>query len=307
MTKNSGQRISESHSRVAAIDDEGSPIRSGIQNGFATLVIAQIRELHYQRQSLVKLKTHATNTRKAIGRRLDGKSPANEGSLSVIDMPGDLSDGAKKLMLPTILRPHDEASASVLSIDRLPHDNDGGNDQTKPDTQTRLVVATFAALPFVAIEDFLKPLCSRHQRSMERLVKELPGYAFQQSINGFGPMGFAQIIGEAGDLSNYATVSKLWKRMCLAVFDGRAQRRVRGAGAIEQGFNPARRAVMHCIGDSLIKKQGPYRELYLTRKEYERDRDAEKSDQHTHRMALRYMEKRLLRDLWRAWRMEAGT
>jgi hypothetical protein len=58
------------------------------------------------------------------------------------------------------------------------------------------------------------------------------------------------------------------------------------------------------IGDALIKgnRAGKYRTFYLRRKEYELQRDPEMKPIKAHRRAQRYMEKRLLRDLWRAWR-----
>lgn len=107
---------------------------------------------------------------------------------------------------------------------------------------------------------------------------------------------------------------------------------------IEHGYNRMRRSKMFVIGEALVKAQvrkikddngedtgervatGPYGAAFLARKEYERQRaEAEgltvapagkipakraaefMSDGHIHRRAQRYMEKRLLRDLWQAW------
>jgi hypothetical protein len=115
-------------------------------------------------------------------------------------------------------------------------------------------------------------------------------------------LGLAVIVGVAGDLSNYSNPAKLWKRFGLAVIDGRAQRKVTNTEqAIAMGYSPMRRSAMWTIGDAVIKTQGEYRELYLDRKMYEAERDPEMSKMHCHRRAQRYMEKRLLRDLWRAW------
>jgi hypothetical protein len=71
----------------------------------------------------------------------------------------------------------------------------------------------------------------------------------------------------------------------------------------------------------LIKAGGRYADIYRARKEVECERAAERglliapsakipkkqadkyiSDGHIHRRAQRYMEKKLLRDLWNAWR-----
>lgn len=165
-------------------------------------------------------------------------------------------------------------------------------------------------------------------KEMERLAKSLPVWErFGEGVRGFGPGSLAVIIGEAGDLSNYSTHSKLWKRMGLAVMDGVRQGGLKKTSGkelwIEHGYSPIRRSRMWNIGDTLMKgnKDGPYRSAYLARKQYERERAEASglivapsakipakrrgefmSDGHIHLRAQRYMEKRLLRDLWQAWR-----
>jgi hypothetical protein len=165
-------------------------------------------------------------------------------------------------------------------------------------------------------------------KEMERLAKSLPVWAeFGEQIRGFGAGSLAVIIGEAGDLSNYSTHSKLWKRMGLAVMDGVRQGGLKKTSGkdlwIEHGYSPVRRSRMWNIGDTLMRgnKDGRYRSAYLARKQYERERadaaglvvapsakipakrkDEFMSDGHVHLRAQRYMEKRLLRDLWKAWR-----
>ncbi|MDH3913881.1 MAG: hypothetical protein OEU09_21585 [Rhodospirillales bacterium] len=163
------------------------------------------------------------------------------------------------------------------------------------------------------------------RKHLERLAAQLPIAGFVDDVPGLAFLGLGAIVGEAGDLSNYANPAKLWKRFGLAVMpDGLRQRKVAGAAALEHGYAPARRSVVWTLGDSLIKKQGPYRELYLARKEVERAKAeaaglevrpqaripaknaaAFMSDGHVHNRAKRYMEKRLLRELWRAWRRAA--
>lgn len=163
-------------------------------------------------------------------------------------------------------------------------------------------------------------------KMMGKLAKSLPVWeSFAEPINGFGAVGLAIIVAEAGDLSNYPKKGHLWKRLGLAVIDGIAQGKLgKGASAaewIEHGYNPERRSRIFTIGDSLIKKQNAYREIYLDRKAYEKTRaemmglqvvpaakipakraDEFMSEGHVHRRAQRYMEQRLVRDLWQAWR-----
>jgi hypothetical protein len=162
-------------------------------------------------------------------------------------------------------------------------------------------------------------------KMMERLAKGLPVWAsFGEPIPGFGAVSLAVIVGEAGDLSKYSDHSKLWKRMGLAVMEGVRQggltKSASAADWIAHGYNAKRRSHVWNIGDALMKSQvrkvkdangedtgertarGIYGEVYLARKEYEVARDPEIKPIIAHRRAQRYMEKRLLRDLWRAWR-----
>lgn len=171
---------------------------------------------------------------------------------------------------------------------------------------------------------------------MERLASELPVWeAWATDMRGFGARSLATIVGEAGDLSAYPQKGHLWKRMGLAVIgagDGLDDHRQGSPGPaatkddwIAEGYKAARRSCMFVIGDVLVKTQGPYREVYLARKDYERSRAEQlgliiapaakipdkrkaefRSEGHIHLRAQRYMEKRLLRDLWQAWRRAAS-
>jgi hypothetical protein len=164
------------------------------------------------------------------------------------------------------------------------------------------------------------------KKQMEALAKQLPVWPWVESVRGFGAVSLAVIVAEAGDLSNYDNPAKLWKRMGLAVMGGVRQgglpKTASKAAWIEHGYNRQRRSLVFVIGESLIKgnADGPYRTLYLARKELERQkaeamgltvapaakipakRAAEfMSEGHVHRRAQRAMEKRLLRDLWSNW------
>jgi hypothetical protein len=166
-------------------------------------------------------------------------------------------------------------------------------------------------------------------KEMEALAESLPVWpAFGKEIRGFGSASLAIILAEAGGpLSNYPTIAKLWKRMGLAVMgDVRQGGLPKGASAeewIAHGYNKQRRSRMWNVGDTLLKAQirkvkdeagedtgertslGVYGALYLTRKRYEIARDPEIKPIIAHRRAQRYAEKRLLRDLWQAWRRAA--
>lgn len=173
-------------------------------------------------------------------------------------------------------------------------------------------------------EAVLKQPLKDMERHIIKLAKGLPVFQWISHVDrrGIGPLGLGLVLGEIGDLSGYANPAKVWKRMGLAVVEGQRQRCVSGTTetktllAIEMGYSPRRRAVMAVLGDSLIKQNmkgpkskepGPYRALYLERKAFELDRlpsDGKTPTGHAHNRALRYMEKRFLLDLWRAWRAE---
>lgn len=173
-------------------------------------------------------------------------------------------------------------------------------------------IAEFATLPLETAKASIHAELLKPERRLKKLGRDLPHWEQVKGIVGLSELGYAQIIAEAGDLTGYANPAKLWKRFGLAVMpDGRRQRRVTGAAAIEHGYSPRRRAVMAVVGDNLIRrgKAVPtvYYELYAEQKERYREKWPEASDMQVHRAAKRYIEKRLLRDLWRLWRADAPT
>lgn len=194
-----------------------------------------------------------------------------------------------------------------------------------------IILATIQArAPFNTIEE-------KRVKVMEKAAKELPVYQEVKDTPGLkGGLSLAIIIAESateqedgrlGTLSDYPTHSKLWKRMGVAFMDDDGVRQgglLKTASKedwIRHGYSRNRRSRIWTIGDSLVKAAGPYREVYLARKEYERRKAEEaglivapsakipkskhalyRSDGHIHRRAQRFMEKKLLRDLWKAWR-----
>ncbi len=176
------------------------------------------------------------------------------------------------------------------------------DDATGTEWESIVAAAALAREPFAEVE-------KRSLDQMKVLAEQLPVWReFGEPIRGFGLASLAAIVAEAGDLSGYANHSKLWKRMGLAVMgDVRQGGLTKGASKedwIAHGYNPARRSRMWNIGDTLIKgnRDGKYRTAYLARKAYELAREPDMQPIKAHRRAQRYMEKRLLRDLWQAWR-----
>lgn len=169
--------------------------------------------------------------------------------------------------------------------------------------------------PFFQARAILESNRKRVEKDMERTAKMLPIVEWVNGIKGLGIGSLAALVGEAGDIGSYQSHSHLWKRMGLAVIGGERQRRVAGADAIEHGYSPSRRSIMWNVGQCVFKAQsqrvdketgevkseaGFYRKVYDARKEYELPRVESKG--HAHNRAMRYMEKKLLRDLYNAWR-----
>lgn len=249
-----------------------------------------IRERHRQRDDLLRAEGDLTRRIKAICRRSVGYGtflPAAE---------------AKPRMA--------EAKALYEAIE-------------KGEATTIAIVA----MPLISARETISENLRHIERDLVKAVKQLPVYeTFVVPINGFGAIGLAQIVGEAGDLGEYANPAKLWKRMGVGlVGDERQRKHTDKEKAAAHGYSPKRRSVMFVIGDSLLKKQNAYKDLYDARKVYEiqkaeaagltvvpaakipKGKEAlYRSQGHVHNRSKRYAEKRLLRDLWRAWRGQNG-
>lgn len=175
-------------------------------------------------------------------------------------------------------------------------------------TEEDTALATAVRGRFVAVAAHIEEQRKAALADLLRVAATLPGQGFVAANRGFGLASFAALVGEAGDIGSYKSHSALWKRLGLAVVDGRAQRRVADkAEAERQGYNPRRRSEVAVIGENLIRAGGEWKSLYDARKAYEQARAAEGEKLIViHRRAKRYMEKKLVRALYRAWRMEAG-
>lgn len=166
-------------------------------------------------------------------------------------------------------------------------------------------VALAAMLPLDEARKTIEGHRRRVEKRLTELAKLLPVAAWVEGTRGVGVLSLAAIVGEAGDLSNYANAAKLWKRLGLAVMpDGTRQRRIGGADALDHGYSPARRSVVWNIGACIVKAGGPLKAIYDARNVYEAERVATKA--HAHNRAQRYVEKRFLRMLWSVWRNGGG-
>lgn len=255
--------------------------------------IAQIQQYHRMRQDWVRTNTKLTNQCVAICRRIAaGRHPEWD------DLPE-----AKRL-------------ERIKDAGRKMADAVAKGD---PDVD---VLAVQWCLPILNARGGIEQQRDWVETELEKLAKGLPVVPWLKEVKGFSYGSLAAVIGECGDLSKYANPGKVWKRMGLALVQGERQRKVTDPElAILHGYSPSRRSIMWNVGACLIKAQvrtpkddkgkptgepsaaiGPLGALYLERKRYELERNPEIKLAHAHNRAQRYIEKRLLRELWQAWR-----
>ena len=161
---------------------------------------------------------------------------------------------------------------------------------------------------------------------METCAGQLAAFAFVEKVLGAGEIGLATIIGEAGDLSNYANPGKLWSRLGYAPYRGFAgsswkrdswhqgEKALSKEEWTDHPFSGERYALMYAISDSMLRAQktkktedspgeakGPYGQIYMDRRRRTAETHPDWTDGHSHKDALRVMMKAYLRDLWVAW------
>lgn len=121
-----------------------------------------------------------------------------------------------------------------------------------------------------------------YEGPMVKLAKQLPVYSWvcEPAQKGFGDLNLAVVVGECGDLSNYANPGKLWARMGCHPYESGGHTRMAKTWNCstpkltadeweDYGYCPRRRAVAYNIGDPLVKGNGdgPYRRRYDAVKE----------------------------------------
>lgn len=107
-----------------------------------------------------------------------------------------------------------------------------------------------------------------YEKEMVRLAKQLPvaSWVQQPEQRGFGLLSLAIVVGEAGNLSDYANPAKLWKRMGCAPYESGgvmqmpATWKSKGGLSAEEwtelGYSPRRRSIAYLIGEGLVKQNG---------------------------------------------------
>lgn len=203
----------------------------------------------------------------------------------------------------------------------LGYDPSNGNDTKLFDAAAKIVSGLIAKEPrgdlhlqlmmkgFIDAHHCIKSSLKDIEKTMEKLVKELPIFEWSKDVPGIGPATLAKIVAEVGGVNNnsfgdYETVSRVWKRMGLAVMpDGTRQRRIKGDAAIEHGYDAQRRSEMYLACTYIIMKgkanNHPLYAYYIDTKARVRERCT--SDWHADMYAKRLMAKKLLKWMWKEW------
>lgn len=159
------------------------------------------------------------------------------------------------------------------------------------------------------------------EEKMEQLAAELPvaAWVLEPKQKGFGLPSLAVVIGEAGDLSNYANPAKLWARFGCHPYEKRGEThmgstwksRSRKPGVVKLsaddweafGYSPRRRSIAYLIGENLMKQNGggPYRRRYDVKKAEAARMHDNWTPMHCHLHGMLLAAKLLLRELWAEW------
>ena len=173
------------------------------------------------------------------------------------------------------------------------------------------------------------------EKEMTRQAKQLPAAAWVErpEQRGFGILFLAIVIGETGDLHNYANPAKVWRRLGCAphTFDGKtlmgATWKSGKSGKLPAaeweafGYSPRRRSIAFLIGEGIVKQNfpkggngadeagvetergyaGPYRQRYDETKALCHEKHPDYSDLRCHRHGMLLATKRLLLNLWVEW------
>jgi hypothetical protein len=247
-------------------------------------IITAIQELQVRRRRYIKLATRVSNTAGACVRRALGWTPDHPKADSIVKRSAKI---VAAFMAKGEVAEADAEIAALVATDLL--------------VCRQMLVAPGQER-------------DRIELAMKKLARRLPAYAFVKGVGGFGELGFAVVIGEAGDLSRYSHPDKLKKRLGLAPYNGKALSTWRKGGGLKAdewavlGYAPQRRAeVFAVIEDPLFRHQsfssGPYHAVYLARRARTAETHPDWTKGHSHNDAKRVMVQKLISDLWSEWRL----
>lgn len=236
------------------------------------------------------------------------RKPNPYASLSSVDLLAALHDQHRRAVDFMSARCRLELQMKSVCRRMCNGDKDAGAALYKQAKDGEAAQAAVYLAPFFAAHAQLADEEAQSVKAMNKMAACLPVAAWFDGIKGLGAVSVARIVAELGDPGAYGNPAKCWKRLGLAVFNGMRQGHVakeitgdeRAAEFQRHGYNPRRRSIVYVAVESLLRAPGPYKDLYDQRKEYELPRVETKM--HAHRRAQRYVAKRVILDLWKAWR-----
>lgn len=197
----------------------------------------------------------------------------------------------------------------------LDHISDSKTLANDSDADLALLVKDFVLLRLESMR-IEKSLVANTERQMKKLARTLPVYAWVKQTKGFSDMTLGVLVGECGDFAGYPSWKHLAKRMGLAPYKGRMgatwkshcgkKDALKADEWVEFGYVGRRRSIMYTLGEAQIRNRTPYRDVYEQWKEQElarTDENKPQSQMHAHRRALIVMERRMIRELYEAWRL----
>lgn len=276
-----------------------------------TAAIDTIVTLHRERQATIKAKTKIILQAKALLR----SRICTEADFEDDDTKADLTVfGTQRRKL---------TKAAVKRVDEAMKVA-----QKEPASEHGLMIA-----PYLGGIELFEARQKLLERQMVKVAKQLPAFEFAKSVKGFGDVSFATIVGECGDIGTYKSIAAVWKRLGLAVINGNRQG-APGAGASSEdwerhAYNKQRRSVAWNARQNVIDGMGKWRPefgedvranpelteyqcVYAERARHEAeklglpvtmsDKGKESYKKHVANRAHRYVEKRLIKHLYLAWR-----
>lgn len=161
-----------------------------------------------------------------------------------------------------------------------------------------------------------------YEKTLVKLLKNVAIYSrYLTNIRGCGTLMSAILVSEIDDISKFATISKLWAYSGYGLYDGEIQKRKAG---VKSNWNTILKSKLYVLGGCLLKaKNEEYSKLYNDYKHRILQRtschlDAKRHGSnveangctkgHRHAMAMRYMLKIFLQNLYLEWyRLEGLT
>lgn len=226
----------------------------------------------------------------------------------------DTLDADAKVLLKDLREAFEKITDGVTTLTRAKIPEDG-------------LVSSFTELVLLDRYFELEAAESKHFRNLKHALKEHPIYnEFLEGVRGIGPAMAGVIVSEI-NIREAEYPSSIWRYAGLDVApDGRGRSRrkehLEEKEYIDADGNPATRVgitfnpflktkLVGVLGSSFLKQPADkciYRKVYDDYKHRLQNMPAhaEKTKGHIHNMAVRYMIKRFLVDLYRTWRALEG-